>query len=484
MKTIGFALLGLLSMVLLVFLLPKAVILLKGGSPSIFPFKMDAIPIPHLSLSVFLLLPLPYFISFILAFKKWGYYSKANYNREYFKFFIPIMAVVFVVSTVILSILAGAENKQNYYLTSKNYLLKTDFYSAKLMAEGGEVKLRYPHGSIRPIYDDVKYTYFTDSGRDNEYLKLLRIDQDKFEVEMLYEKQTTLQPNWFYKNNIYFFETKIVVHENTDDSQLSAFVFIDTESKAIKRIQTRNILPGNYHNPHIFGANRAPGSGKISWLIYSEWSDRYPLLKMWEDGKIEDLGILSGSWPYYINGILIYTFEKEIILGKIGEKGFEILQKAPLEKGIDFSAARVYRYSRFDFNPISTKEIIFSKTRYEKKDIRIEYSRFDMETLQFIPIDRLTGKRSLNLLVTPSGAVYGIESRREGDITKTQDTRRYLDKIYRIEGEKVTLIKEFPKSKVMQPGDDFWLSSYGAVLKQDNQVSVYAFPDLNELKFN
>jgi type II secretory pathway pseudopilin PulG len=43
---------------------------------------------------------IPYILSFFLAFKKWGTYSKENYNKSYFKLFLPLIAVGFILSTL------------------------------------------------------------------------------------------------------------------------------------------------------------------------------------------------------------------------------------------------------------------------------------------------------------------------------------------------------------------------------------------------
>ena len=80
--------------------------LLAGVKPQIFSwgikgilnynYRRNLVP----SLVVCCCLLIPYILSFILAFKKWGTYSKVNYNKSYFKLFLPLIAVGFILSTL------------------------------------------------------------------------------------------------------------------------------------------------------------------------------------------------------------------------------------------------------------------------------------------------------------------------------------------------------------------------------------------------
>ena len=43
---------------------------------------------------------IPYILSFILAFKKWGTYSKENYDKSYYNLLLPLIAVGFILYTL------------------------------------------------------------------------------------------------------------------------------------------------------------------------------------------------------------------------------------------------------------------------------------------------------------------------------------------------------------------------------------------------
>jgi hypothetical protein len=83
--------------------------LLTGVRPQLFSrapreilnisFSHNLVPF----LVVFFCLLIPFILSFFLAFKKWGTYSKVNYNKGYFKLFLPLIAVGFILPPLFMS---------------------------------------------------------------------------------------------------------------------------------------------------------------------------------------------------------------------------------------------------------------------------------------------------------------------------------------------------------------------------------------------
>ena len=105
-KVGGIALLGTIIFLLLFHFSVQLACLLTGVRPQLFSWAPQGILninfsgnlVPSLVVSFCLLIP--FILSFVLAFKKWGTYSKGNYNRGYFKLFIPFIAVGFILSTL------------------------------------------------------------------------------------------------------------------------------------------------------------------------------------------------------------------------------------------------------------------------------------------------------------------------------------------------------------------------------------------------
>lgn len=106
LKVGGIALLGSIFFFLLIYFSVQLASLLKGVRPQSLPWgilgllmiNFSNILVPFLVICFCLLIP--YILSFFLAFKKWGTYSKENYNKSYFKLFLPLIAVGFILYTL------------------------------------------------------------------------------------------------------------------------------------------------------------------------------------------------------------------------------------------------------------------------------------------------------------------------------------------------------------------------------------------------
>ncbi len=118
MKVGGIALLGTIFFLLLLYFSVQLAFLLKGLRPQSLAwgimerwysdFSRGLVP----SLVVYIFLLIPYLLSFFLTFKKWGTYSKENYNKSYFKLFLPLIAVGFILYTLFAyNIIAGRYHK-------------------------------------------------------------------------------------------------------------------------------------------------------------------------------------------------------------------------------------------------------------------------------------------------------------------------------------------------------------------------------------
>jgi hypothetical protein len=118
MKVGAIALLGTIIFLQLLSFSVQLAFLLKGVRPQsiswgilgiwYIDFSRSLVPF----LVVCLCLLIPYILSFFMAFKKWGTYSKENYNKSYFKLFLPLIAVGFILYTLfVYSIIVGSYHK-------------------------------------------------------------------------------------------------------------------------------------------------------------------------------------------------------------------------------------------------------------------------------------------------------------------------------------------------------------------------------------
>lgn len=460
MKVGGITLLGTIILILLFKFSIRLVFLLEGTGPrGIF----KNFPVAFLAICLCLLMP--YIVSFFLTFKKWGTYSKENYNKNYFKLFLPLIAVGFILLTLFWYFYKS-EDHYEYYVTSQHQLIETRGYSTRMVQADDDVKLKYSQGGFQAIFEDDRYVYGIHV-TPTPYT-VVRIHKQNHTVDTLLQ----LSPRLLYRHYYYgsrVFRHIIVVPEHCNTPDLRRFVFIDTRSKTIKKISTRDILPSRYYKPIMFGADVDPASGQIFWLIASFRSHKFPIIKLWEDGRAENLGILSLAFPVYVNRTLI-TSDEETVLRRFTDNGLEVIRKIPGFKTFHDS------YRRVNLNPTSSKEIYCIQ---EKKNSGWVYFRLNLETLEISPVFKIKISKNYrqSVKIYPGG-VYKFHYQCDEKEKDFYLRRHYLNKIYRLEGEEFKLLKEFPAYENQHHGDDFWLFPNTVVIKYNNKVSVYSLQDM------
>ncbi|UCH95263.1 MAG: ABC transporter permease [Candidatus Aminicenantes bacterium] len=480
MKVGGIALLEIIVFLQLICFSRQLAFLLKSGrfyTPAgwdmftLLTFDFSNILVPFLV--VYICLLLPYIISFVLTFKKWGTYSKENYNKSYFKLFLPLIAVGFIISTLFVTTLIR-ERFHAYYLTSKHQLIETHGFSTRMVEADGDVSLKYSRGDFRAVFEDDEYVYGMHIS--SEPAPVVRIYKNTHTVDTLLE--VTRPPRHrSCRFGIRVFKHMLVVPEYYKEPTLRKFVFIDTRSMAVKKIKTLDVLPSHYFKPHIFGADADPANGKIFWLIASERSHQFPIIKLWEDGKAENLGIMSGTFPVYSSRMLVTTTDDALVVRRITGDGLEMIREITRYKQLTFPITSTY--ARVNLNPPALKEIYF--VRLTKRWVR-NYLRLNLETFEISHIGKIFRKAGEALVIYP-GEIYKIRFERDEKEIDARKQRHYLNKIYRLEGEKFILLKEFPAYEKEREGDNFWVSKSGVVIKYNNKLSVYTLPNMEPLEF-
>jgi hypothetical protein len=479
MKAGGIALLGTIIFLQLFIFSAQLAPLLKGLKPQSLPFGIlglltinfsrDLVPF----LAVCFCLLIPYILSFFLAYKKWGTYSKENYNKSYFKLFLPMIAVGFILSTLYVSTLIH-ERFHAYYLTSKHQLIESHSFSTRMIEADGEVSLKYSTGDFRAVFEDDRYVYGMHISQ--EPAPVVRIHKKTHTVDTLLE--VTRPHRYSYSIfDIRVFKHMLVVQGYYREPTLRRFIFLDTRSKTFKKVRAADVLPPDYYNPVIFGADTDDAGGKIFWLIASERFREFPIIKLWEDGKAENLGILSGTFPAYRSRMLLTTTDDALVLGRLTGAGLEVIREITRYKQLTFLKSSTS--GRVNLNPTTFKEIYCFQ---EKKKSGREYFRLNLETLEISPVFKIPEKPRQWIFID-AGEVYNIHYERDKKETDARKIRFYLNKIYRLEAERFILLKEFPAYENTHEGDKFWVSESGVVIKYNNKLSIYTLPDMKQLEF-
>lgn len=381
------------------------------------------------------------------------------------------MVVGFIFSTLFLFTITG-RGYSNYYLTAKHQLIETDNFSTRLIEADGDVKLKYAKGHFVPFFEDEGYVYGTHMTPSSVFI--VRIHKNNHTIETL--RKGVRPGNWYHRYHIRVFQHIIVVPEDYSDPNNRTFVFIDTQSKTTKKMRTADVLPPDYFEPIIFGADVDPDSGKIFWLIHSERTNKYPIIKLWEDGKAETL-CMTWFTPLYINRMLITPAPKALVFSRVTSDGLEVIHKSK-DNYCDWHRL----CEPINLNPTAFKEIYCIQWI---EGCEWNHIRMDVDTFEFSRIARIS-KKPLRLIWTTSGEVYHIdyETRRDNNIYIERWVHRsYLNKIYRLEGDQFILLKEFPTYEKKHKHDYFTIFKNGVVIRHNNKHSFYTLPDMKQVEF-
>ncbi len=402
-------------------------------------------PVFLFGLLALITLLLPFIISFLRTFKKSDIRPVKSYNKRYFKFFALIFAVCFIISIGLsylgmhIDIKSLEQMMTRYYLTQDHKLIESGLSSLKIYEEDDVHKLK------------IRFRYYWELSEKNGYIyqfhshEVGRLNTSNYTYEALYRVPSEMNRRGSWKYN----QTIALIEWEKKPKGIQV-VLIDESTKKVKRIRVEHGLLEDYFNPNIFGTDTR--DGKRFWLVNSARVWKYPILRIWEDGEIENIG-RSQNWPCYVNQMLITYSEEDIIISKEKGKKYEIVKKIPNKDGLRFS----FRVIRDNLNNVPIKEMY----TWRKEKI----FRLNLETLE---IGEVEGVTQYFRFFYPDH-YYFVQTDREANERN----------LYQLKDGKEKLLKTFP----YEEGEIYFLSKNGIVFIKGKKIKVYAFPDFREAKF-
>ena len=400
-------------------------------------------------------LVLPFMAAFVLSFKKFDVHPGKRFNRKFLKVFIPVIIAGLLVS-FIYAYGVGETDYKMYYLTKDYKLIESDWDSARVYdKDGGEtVSLDTPFMRYNPeLIESDGYIYtMSHLGRNNS---IIRMKQETGEVETIYEfKRYTsfyARGQWFSGRTLAFFEGD----RNHEDIDL---MLLNVDTMGLMTIKLGGKIPVKKNRLWLFGMDET--DGKRFWLLASERSREYPLFRVWEDGNIEKLGTTMNK-PAYANGMLITVGKEGMVFAKLTAEGPEEIKTVIPGKGVYFH--RLWS-SRPDLNNIPRKELYGIRFGKERNTLM----RVDLENLEVTKVLEAEGRFHW---FSPEECYLFSTFGKPG-------------KFYRVlpDGQ-LKLLHDFTGYDGMKWGHRFNIYRSGIIVKEGEKISVYAFPDLNELTF-
>lgn len=397
---------------------------------------------------------IPFLTAFFVSFKKFDVNPRKRFNRIYLKVFVPMLVIGLLLSFVY-AYAISYPNYKSYCLTKDHQLIESDWDSSRIYdKDTGEVtELDTPFMAFFPEQiESGGYIY------NWVYLKpgyaIIRVNMASKAVETLY-KFKLIPPfhsrgNWLYGKTLACFDGGY--HED------NVLVLIDVDTKAVKKIKIYGNVPTKNARLWLFGADE--NDGKRFWLLASERFAPYPVFRVWEDGTIEEL-VKTVRKPGYFNGMLI-TLEKDgMVFSRLSPDGCEEIKRVPSGRNVVFQESW-----------IGTP---YLDNRPQKEIYGIRFGK-ELRTLMKIDLE--------NLEVTKVIETESIIRWFSPEECYLFDNYRNPGKFYRVQSDgQLTLLRDFTGFDGQKSGNRFQLTRNGVILRENEKITVYAFPELKELIF-
>jgi len=414
---------------------------------------------------VIILLLLPSLLSFMLSFNKFDMRPSRIYNKRFFKFFAPFFILGLIISFLIAY--QGIHFEYSlYYLTQDHKLIGYNIYSdVKIYDRDKAYKIKGQFDLSSPFLEENEYVYYRSYPGE-----ILGLNKSQNTIEKFYEASRSKCFDWSiykYEQTIAFIERTLRMKDRYAEPQL---VLLDEPSRKITRIALDREPLKDYFYRAIFGADRI--GDKTFWLMRAIRDFRakeHPIVKVWEDGKVEVIGE-SEKWPCYVNRMLITYAGNEIIISRDKEGKFVPLRKVPNPEGFIIWQAgyREENLSNIPLKEIYARKFIITSDEKGKRKYRVRCARLDLENFELEEVKDFKG----DLIYLYPADYYALEL----------DEAAPKARFYELKEGKLNFIKELTAFD-LKSYDNIEIFKAGVVLKKGRKIRVYAFPNLRELKF-
>ncbi|UCH97475.1 MAG: hypothetical protein JSV88_11655, partial [Candidatus Aminicenantes bacterium] len=405
-------------------------------------------------------------LAFIYAFKRFDLGPNRGVIKRYLKVFIPIFIIIVVVSMVWAAWQIQTPKKL-YYLTTNHQLVESGDRSAKIYDSTGVREIDM--GGFYWTYFGIEkehYIYTIHRSRSGSEVLRLHLRDPGYQVEEVYNVRGNASIHsrglFMYKDAIAFFERR-----REDYQRIYYLVVLQPDTGTCKKTQVHGHTRVDIY-PSVIGAGEMQGKG--FWLVYFGPYRGWDVMRIWEDGHMERLGI-TAIRPVYVKGMLITGDGRSIIFNKVTPGGIEEIKKLPVEKRFV-----LYRGAERNLDQQPVKEL-YGGIRGDKYSQWKKVMALDLESLELREIKQLENSSGFFDYSHPGNWYYTELDRKERWIKSS------LKKLYRMQQGRLELVKEFAPAAFDWRKDHFGIYKTGMVLRREGKITVYRLPGLEEIKF-
>lgn len=403
------------------------------------------------ALWIAVLLPAAAFpLAFLLSSRSLDIRPAARFNRIFFKRLGVLLPAFFLVS----SLIGWAEFKNpytSYYLTRTRRLIESRGSRVRLYAKDDVLEIETLRSFLwwgHAVEEGGHVFIDADIGGKLRHGHIVDIDLENGIVEPLYDTRARMGFE-FWKDG-----RELLVLERSGKEGGLVLARIDIDTREVIRLPVehpslRTIHRGLGYRFLLVGADRL--EGKRFWLLASERPWKHPLLQIWEDGAVSDLGFFPRR-PQLLRRHLFAPREDHVDIFRISPAGLEPMPAFP---------GRLWLWPpRRDFTlPV---ESIFGKLH------GTEPVMLDLEDLRRIPID------------PPPGRIFHRDYRDYYSFESSDG----LTKFWLWRKDEFRLVQEIAgRNAVTLEDRRIWFSGSGIMVRQEGRLKIYELPDFEELIF-
>ena len=467
----GLIILGLvLAVILGSYLLANS---MRGGEPryvdgiELFHLESNS-GIPGLLTPVVIVLLLPFLIAFILSFKRVDIRPARQFNRKYFKLFIPLIVIALGLS-LLFAYLGLGHGYRFYYLSSKMQLFESNYHTSKVYTGDSVKKIDQHIGWWSTVEKDSN---LYDIGFDEEQgIAIGELDLINLKSEILYKPDMTTKMGYkifIYKDTLAFVE----IHTRSKKTYGSYLVKIDLKTKKMDRIK---LIGGLHLRSLLIGADEL--EGEHFWLLAvhgrKDFTDHkgYIIYRIWDNGKQEELSRIRGNHAY-LNHQLITTDERGLVFERLTTDSKELIKVIPEGKNLILSGM----WYRRNLNNLPVKELYCYRWAINRKDLKRKSQTIFVLNLETHELKPVAKKKGWIRYFYPD-ATYLLMHSRETD---PEAVPGGYSQLHHLSNGTITLLKEFkPAAEIRGWG----VTRSGLVVKENGKIKVYALPDMKEIVF-
>jgi hypothetical protein len=408
------------------------------------------------ALAVFSLMLAPFIISYFQAFKKFDLRRSPAFNRRQLLLFAPLLMLALALSLGISRLVQGSMMAGGgvYHLTADQRLVEVSWNGRiSIHDAAGRRRTALPRNSFmcQILCERQGCLYLIAEDVVDDTLAVIRLRLDDLSRKEIFRfPRRYFAGNRFPSvrccgGNLFLLQRR----SRPPKSDRLDLVVVDLSGGKARSISFRSPHLLGYYSPMIFASDRL--EGREFWLLGGK--DRR-ILRLWEDGRLDDLGPARGL-PAYYGHLLFSPGDGVLAIRRLTAGGSETLK----ELAGDF---RIYNFTNaLDCGGL--KEIYAFRGR--------QLVRLTLDTFAVMVL----GPERGYLRFLEPGVFYYVEGRSWAR-GKPDPWRN----VYRLQDGRMLLLKRFDFSA---PHGGIWVEEHGIIYWEKGIPRCFAFPGLQELRF-